>query len=103
PTPAAPSLGVAGMNEDSSAPCLEAVRVPQLGQLAPDGQERVLHGVLCEADVAQDPVGHHEQPVAHLMHQAGKGVAVAPLGSPDEVSIHVDLCGAAPHGASYSL
>jgi hypothetical protein len=48
-------------------------------------------------------MGHHEQPVAHLMHQARERVAVTPLGSFDEVSFHVDLSGAAPDRASYSL
>ena len=92
------------MDQDAAAPGLEAIEIPELRQLAPGGQEGVLQRVLCQADVAQDPEGHREQPVADLVHQESEGVTV-PFTCPlDEVSIHLDLCGhRAWIGADYSL
>ena len=72
-------------------PGLEAIDLPQMRQLAPGRDEGDLQGVLGEVRVAQDPMGHREQRVAHLMHQAREGVAIALSGLLDQVSLHRPL------------
>ena len=50
-----PGLGVARMDEQAPDPGFEAIRVTQGRELAPDGDEGTLQGVLGEDRVAQDP------------------------------------------------
>ena len=52
-----PGLGVARVDEQAPDPGFEAIRVTQGRELAPDGDERALQGVLGEIVVAQDPRG----------------------------------------------
>jgi hypothetical protein len=79
------------VNEDSEGPGLEAIDVPQVGQLSPDGDEGVLQDVLRETGVAQDSPGDAEQGVADLMHQVRECLLVARASPLDEVSIHLTL------------
>ncbi len=60
---------VTGVNQDPEGPCLEAVGIAEVRELAPDGQQGVLQHVLGERGVADDPPGDPQQRVADLVHQ----------------------------------
>ena len=64
PTAPTPGLGVARVDEQAPDPGFEAIRVTQGRELAPDGDEGALQGVLGEIVVAQDPRGERIHPVA---------------------------------------
>ena len=72
-------------------PGVEAIRVPQVRELAPRHDEGVLQRVLGEPRVAQDPEGDRVQPIADLVHQARERVSISRPGPLDEVSIHLGL------------
>ena len=69
PAPVARSLRVAGVDEDPVGPRLEVVGLPQMRQLPPDRDERVLQNVLGQTGIAQDPSSDPVQRVADLVHQ----------------------------------
>jgi hypothetical protein len=52
PSPA--ELGIAGMDQDALGPRLEALSVPQVGQLLPCGDQRVLQRIFGRPGFAQD-------------------------------------------------
>ena len=76
-------------------PRLEPVGFAQVTKPAPGEHEGVLHGVLRESRVAQDPMGHRVKRVADLVHQDRERLTIAPTGPLDEVSIHHRPPGAA--------
>ena len=85
-------------------PGLEAIGLPQARQLAPGRDEGDLQGVLGEVRVAQDPMGHREQRVAHLMHQACEGVAITLPGLLDQLPLpFIDPSGGWPRRRSARL
>ena len=88
PSPVARSIRVAGVDKDPVGPCLEAVWLPQVRQLPPDGHEGVLQNVLGEAGIAQDAPSDPEQRVADLVHQIRECRLVARARPLDEVSVH---------------
>jgi len=77
PPPVARRIRVAGVDEDPVGPGLEAVGLPQVRQLPPDGHEGVLQRVLREARIAQDPPGDTEQRITGLVHQVGECFLIA--------------------------
>ena len=79
------------MDEDPKRPGVEALAVPKVRELPPDGHEGGLQDVLGETGIAQDPPSDAEQGVADLMHQIREGLLVARLSPFDEVSVHVTL------------
>ena len=79
------------MDEQAPDPGFEAVRVTQRRELAPDGEEGTLQGVLGEDVVAQDPGGQRVHPVAGHVDQRRERIAIAVLGLDDEVSHHRSL------------
>src|SRR5262245_61278886 len=85
-----PRLVVAGMHEDAMDPRLEALRIPQLRDLAPGEDEGVLQRVLGEARVAQDALRDGVERVTDLVHQDGERLAVAAPSLFDEDPIHLD-------------
>ena len=86
-----PGLGVARVDEQAPDPGFEAIRVTQGRELAPDGDEGALQGVLGEIVVAQDPRGERIHPVAGHVDQRRERIAIAVLGLDDEVSHHRSL------------
>ena len=81
-----PGLGVALVDEQAPDPGFEAIRVPKRRELAPDGDEGALQGVLRERRVAQDPGGQRVHPVAGHRDQRRERIAIAVLCPLDEVS-----------------
>ena len=79
------------MDEDPEGPGVEAVDVPQMRELPPDGHEGVLQDVLSETRIAQDPPRDAEQGVAELVHQIRECLLVARPSPLDEVSVHLTL------------
>ena len=61
PPPVARRIRVAGVDEDPVGPCLEAVGLPQVRQLPPDGHEGVLQDVLGEARDRAGSAGRHRR------------------------------------------
>ena len=82
------SLGVAGAHEEPVRPGVEARRVAELRKVPPDGQQRLLRRVLGEVGVAQDPVRHRVESVAHGDGEAREGLLVAVLRPSDQLGIH---------------
>ena len=91
PSPVARRIRVAGVDEDPEGPGVEAVDVPQVRELPPDGHEGVLQDVLGETRIAQDPPGDAEERVADLVHQIRERLLVARASPLDEVSVHLPL------------
>ncbi len=91
PSLATPGLGVARVGEDAVEPRLEAGRVAKRAELVPGGDQRALHGILGQVEVAEDP---HRDRQARVADQARQGVErfrVAPLRLLDEFDLHPSL------------
>ena len=82
------SLGVAGAHEEPVRPGVKARRVAQLREVSPDVQQRLLRRVLGKVDVAQDPVRHRMEPIAHGHGEARESPFVTVLRSNHEFGIH---------------
>ena len=81
-------LRVAGSDEESHRPGVEPIRIAEPRQLTPGDHQRLLHGVLGSVDVAEDPLGDREQPVASRAGQDGEGVSITSLRLLHEIAIH---------------
>ena len=88
PVPGPAALGVAGAHEEPIRPGVKARRVAELRKVPPDGQQRLLRRVLGEIGVAQDPVRHRVEAVAHGDGEAREGLFVAALRPEHELGIH---------------
>ena len=73
------------MDEQAPDPGFEAIGVPQRRELAPDGDEGALQGVLREIGVAQDPDSDAIHPVAGHADQRRECLAITALGPLDEI------------------
>ncbi len=82
------TLGVTGTHEEPVRPGVEARRVAELGEVSPDGQQRLLRRILGKVDVAQDPVRHRMEPIAHRDGQAREGLLVTALRSNHQLGVH---------------
>ena len=87
---------VADPDQDAGEPGLEAIRFAQAGQLPPGDDERLLHGVVGQVDLAEDPSRDAEQPVTVRANEDGEGIQIAALGLLDEVAIDPDHHAARP-------
>jgi hypothetical protein len=91
-----PTLGVAGAHEEPVRPGLEGAgstrprrgRVAELREVLPDGQQRLLRGVLGQIEVEQDPARHGKESTGDLGGNQGVGPGVTALGSDHESGIH---------------
>ena len=79
----------AGADEQPVDPGIEAVRVPERGQITPGSDERVLDGVLGLFDIPEHEPGGGIQTGDRGACQLGEGVMIAPLRSLHEVSLHL--------------
>ena len=70
-------------------PCLETVRLTEMGEPLPGKDEGVLQRVLGETRVAEDPERDRVERVADLVHQDRERLPIAPAGPLDDVSIHL--------------
>ena len=86
--PFAARFGVAGMHEEPIDPGLEPIGVPQLRQVSPRLQQRLLGGILGECRVAQDPARHRVQGVADASDQLVERLFVAVHRPLDELALH---------------
>src|SRR6478735_1833196 len=80
-------------------PRVESVRIAEPGQVAPGDHQRVLHGVLGPIDVAEDPVGDREEPVATDADQVGIRLPITAASRLDEIPIHLVVPRWRPSGA----
>ena len=78
-----PRLVVAGVHEQTTQPGVEPMRIAQRPQVGPGADERVLHGILRAAAIAQDEGGGREQPVDAGCGQCREGLAIASAGRAD--------------------
>lgn len=90
-------LGIARPDQESVRPGVETGRVAELGQVAPDGEKRLLRGVLGKVDVAQDPVRHGVEPISSGQCEAGEGLFVTALCSSHKVGVHFPLTAGGPN------
>ena len=88
PCVGAAALGVAGAHEEPIRPGIEACRIAQLREVTPDGQQRLLRGVLGEIEVAQNSMRHRVEPIARGHGKACEGLFVATLCSSHEIGVH---------------
>ncbi len=77
-----------GSDDEAMEPRVEPCRIAESGQVAPGDHQRVLNGILGSVDVAEDPLGDCEEPVATRTNQVGVCLPVAALGRLDEIAIH---------------
>ena len=73
PEPSVPRLGVRRPHHDAVGPCLESVRVLELGKMAPDVDERLLGGVLRPSGIAEDVVSGGVHRVTDPDGERGEG------------------------------
>src|ERR671916_716850 len=86
----APAAGlVSGCpDEDPVGPTVEGDRVAQLWKLAPDPDQRLLHGVVSAVPIAKDERRDCVEPVYLLRRQLAERVLITPLCSLDESFSH---------------
>jgi len=81
-------LSDADVDEEPLQPRVEAVRIAEPAKVAPGDHQRVLQGILGPIDVAQDPLGDHEQPVAANADQVDIRLPIPAAGRLHEIAIH---------------
>ena len=91
------SLGIAGAHEEPVRPGVEARRVAELREVAPDGEQRLLRRVLGEIEVAQNSVRDRVEPIPDGNGKAREGLFVAALRSSHEIGIHASPLPAGSH------
>jgi hypothetical protein len=84
-----PCLGVTGMHEGPVQPDLEPLRIAEPRQLTPGDHQRLLHGILGSAEVAEDPLRERNEPVAVRTGQHRERLPVPTTRLLNEVAIHV--------------
>src|SRR5215203_3473988 len=89
------ALGVTGTQKEPVRPRVEARGVAELREVPPDGEQGLLRRVLGEVDVAQDPVRHGMEAVAHGDSEAREGLLIAALRPDHQVGVHASPIGSA--------
>ena len=77
------------MDQDAVGPAIEAGRIAQLWQRAPDLDKCLLGCILGQVAVAQDPIGDLLEPATGSLRDSGNRDFVPPLRSHDESGVHV--------------
>ena len=88
PATLARRLGDADVDEEALEPRIEAVRIAEAPQVTPGDHQRVLEGILGPIDVAEDPLGDREEPVAPGADQVDIRLPIPVLRRLDEIAIH---------------
>ena len=73
----AASLVIAGVHDEPAEPGVEAIRVPQLRELPPGPDERLLRRVLRPVRVPEDEAGQGVEPVGRGADERGERIVVA--------------------------
>jgi len=94
-------LGDTDVHEQAMQPRVEPVRIAESSQIAPGDHQCVLEGILGSVDVAQDPLGHREQPVPTRVDQVDVCLPIAALCRRHEVSVHLRRHALAPIGGAF--
>ena len=81
-------LRIARVDEQPVEPGVEPIRIAEPGQLAPGDHQRLLHGILGSADVAEDPLGDREESVRRVRARTANASRSPALGLLDEIAIH---------------
>jgi hypothetical protein len=81
-------LGIAGVDDESVQPCVEALDVAQGRQVAPGPEERLLGRVLRPVGIAKDAIREGITAVDAGRHDRLERIVVAALGSLDELGLH---------------
>ncbi|MEK6719730.1 MAG: hypothetical protein AABZ33_03550 [Chloroflexota bacterium] len=82
-------------------PRVEPIRIAESPHVTPGDHQRVLQGILGSVDIAQDPLGQREQPVAACADQVDKCLPIATLGRRHEVSVHTASSLTTPVGGAF--
>ena len=88
PAALARRLGDADVDHEALEPRIESVRIAEALQVAPGDHQRVLEGILGPIDVAEDPLGDREEPVAPSADQVDVRLPIPVPGRLHEVAIH---------------
>ena len=99
PAPMAALLRPAIADDHPVCPALEAGRVTQAAEVTPDGNKRLLDGVLGGVTVAKDATRDEEQARRHLAGEPLVRVPIAPLCLLDQPLAHRLPCAVALGGA----
>ena len=86
----ASSLGVAGVYQHATRPCIEGLRIAEARKVQPDRQQRSLRCVVGKVTVAQDATRSRAEPLRDGVGEGCEGVVVPALSSGDQRAIHVD-------------
>ena len=77
-------------------PGVEPIGLAEPRELAPGRDERLLDGVLGQADVTQDPMRDGEQPICRATGEGGEGLLVPSTSRQDERLVHACLSTSRP-------
>ncbi len=91
-------LADADADDETVEPRIEPIRIAESSHVTPGDHQRVLQGILGSVDVAQNPVGKPEQPIAARADQVDICLPISTLGCGHEVSIHPASSLTAPVG-----
>ena len=89
-----------GADDEAMEPRVEPIRIAESGQVTPGDPQRFLNGILGSVDVAEDPLGDREEPVAARTDQVGIRLPVAASGRLHEIAIHGLRPSLAPSGGA---
>ena len=88
-SPVPSSLAVAGVDDESMEPAIEAVWIADRADVDPGGDQRLLDSVGGKVVATKDEAGRPMQTVERVGGQRRKGVVVAIAGAKDEISLHL--------------
>jgi hypothetical protein len=91
PTPLAPGVGDALVDEKTAEPGVESARIAKASQVAPGDHQRVLQGILGPSEVPEDPMGDRQEVVDPRRDQVDVRVSIAASRCLDEVLVHRDF------------
>ena len=95
PTSALACLHVARMDEEPVGPALEPRGVSKVGQVAPGAEHGLLHRVLGQGRIPQDPLGHTEEAIGDAVDDLGEGPLVPSHRAADDLGVHGPSTGGA--------
>ncbi len=81
-------LGETGADDEAMQPSVEALGIPETGQVSPGVDHRLLEGILGSVSIAQDALREGEQPPDARTKQVGIRVLVAIASRLDDVRVH---------------
>jgi hypothetical protein len=76
------------MDKDAMKPGVETLGLTEPRKLAPGRDERLLHGVIGQVGVTQDPIRDGEEPICRAASEGGERLLVPGSSRQDERPIH---------------